>query len=766
MQPVVYVDLRCLQDLAYRHRGIGYHTAALLRTRSRSRLSDWKAVGLVDPRFPKLLPEFASLVDETSYSVNPCCNGAPAVFLDGSPMTHDMRFGLRFQDNPRFFTAAVVYDFIPLDWPGYLPTVAKRIEYLSRMARMKHFDLFFPISQYTAWRLSELLGVSSGRIRITGASVRRSLYELRERLGSVPSPYGGTGPYFVTLGGDDKRKNTEVAVTAVRRLNLLYSRRIALKVLGHYGEAYKRDLLQLAGHPEGMGFVEFHSNISDEALVSLHAGALAAIAPSQIEGFSLPVAEASVCGCPVIASTCAAQLELIDQMHAIFPADDAVALSEKLETLLHDPSARAALVREQSHLGRRFHEEEVGKRCWTAIASALELHSPPVRTRKHVKPRVAFLSPFPPDNSDAASYTAMAVSGGEHLFHSDLYTDTARPLTFDSGFRDVGAISVAPLLNKSYNAVISVLGNSPSHSSAFDIFERYGGPCILHDVRLTEVCFHRLGHARFREFASRLLGRPVSPEEPQAWLQDRNLPFLFVEPIIERALPLMVHTATQQELLRKRYGAKSEVLPCCPTILLNPDELKPAAKEAAREKLGIPAGTFLISAFRDADRIMSIEFALLAVDLLCSWNIPAALYVIGSGGMEQAEAIRETAQYGLSDHVHYPDDSHERDFLIASDAAVQLQSSNFGRYSTAVINCIGAELPSVTTKELAEACDAPGNVSTVPNRFSPLQVAEQLALIWDSSRPRDGYADEHKAYLATHNFEHYGKRLIEILGIA
>src|SRR5690349_15159452 len=240
MQPVIYVDLRCLQDPHYRVRGIGQHVAALLRTRVQCACSDWKTVGLTDPESPKLPYEIASLVDEVSASVNPCCNGAPAVFIDGTPMTHDTRFSLRFQSHPAFFGAAVLYDFIPLDWPGYLPGLSSRIEYLAKMARLRKFDLFLPISHYTAWRLSELLGVARDRIRVTGASVRRSLYELRDRFESRSSPYDQKKPYFLIVLATDTRKNPGVAVKAVRHLNMLCGRRIPLKVVGHYDGAYKR----------------------------------------------------------------------------------------------------------------------------------------------------------------------------------------------------------------------------------------------------------------------------------------------------------------------------------------------------------------------------------------------------------------------------------------------------------------------------------------------------------------------------------------------
>jgi glycosyltransferase involved in cell wall biosynthesis len=791
MQPVIYADLRCLQDKDYQHRGIGHHTSSLLRSRGSSVLSSWKTVGLLDPRMPELPSEFASLVDEVTCSLNPPVDEGPVLFIDGSPMTHDPRFSLRFQNHPAFISAAVLYDFIPLDWPGYLPSPAKRIEYVAKLARLQKFDLFFPISQYTAWRLSELTGASGPRVKVTGACVRRSLFEIRDRMGTVPSPYDREEPYFVTLGGDDRRKNTEAAVRAVRHLNLIYGRRIPLKVIGFYSIGYKSELLQLAGHAEGAGFLEFfpsssdepcagtdrssidrwtRPSIPDEEVVALHAGAIAAIAPSHIEGFSLPVAEASVCGCPVIASTCAAQMELVKLADALFQSDDAAALSGILERLLEDHSWRASLLASQSHLGPIFHEEEVGARFWEGIASALENRYKSAAIAPSGKLRLAFLSPYPPDQSDAALYTAMTIQAGNKFFNSDIYTDAPRPLSFESTVRDAGQITLAPLLDRRYSGIISVLGNSTPHSRILDVFERFGGPCILHDVRLIQIYFERLGAKRFVKFASELLGRAVSLEEVQAWLQDSNLPFLFLERVIERASPLIVHTKTQQALLKKHYGVEAKVTTCCPTMSLRDAEFSEFAKRAVRERRRIPDNVFIVSSFGEVSRIAGMDTCILAVELLRSWNISAELYFVGDSDNWKQEIDTVSALYGVSQQVHsgadLADSAAYRDFLIASDAAVQLRSYAFGHLSNALTNCIAAGLSSVASSDLANACDAPPYVLTVPDRFSPLQVAEQLALIWEAKADRDSHSEARAAYLATHNFEYYSKRLIEILGIA
>jgi glycosyltransferase involved in cell wall biosynthesis len=771
MDPIVYADLRCLQDYNYRIRGIGHHVSALIRTRRQSVFSKCKLIGLTDPAGPKLPDEYYPFVDEVTSSLNPVCKSTPAVFIDGTPMTHDTRFSLRFMAHPAFLTAAVVHDFIPLDWPGYLLTLQSRIDYLAKLARLRKFKLFLPVSEYSAWRTSQLLGVPQDRMHVTGSCVRRSLYELRNRLPNLSSPYSTNEPYFVIVIASDPRKNPQVAVRAVRHLNLLHSRRIGLKIVGHYegDPAYKANLLRLAGHAAGQGFLEFCPAISDEQLVSVLAGAMAMIVPSHIEGFSLPVVEAVVCGCPVVASTCAAHLELIEQPEALFQSDDGSGLCEKLDRLLSNPSLRDSLVASQAHLSAKFHEDSVGSRFWRGIGAALEQNRSLGIISRRSKPRLAFLSPYPPDPCEAARYTAMMIRKGEKLFDSDLYSDAPRPLTFEARFRDAGGVSFAPLLQGRYTGVISVLANETRHSQILKAVERYGGPCILHDVQLANVILSSLGQERFLQLAAERLHRHVSMEEASTWLRDGNPPSLFLDPILQRASPLIVHTATQQMLLKKRYAIEVEVLTCCPTVFFEEHELTVAAKHACRERHGILPSTFLITSFGSADRVNGMESCILATELLQSWNIPAELYFVGPAAPQKSEVNRVAALYGVKD-VHagpeFANSAAYREFLIASDAAVQLRNHGFGQPVPAVSDCIGAGLSCVANRELAESCDAPDYVSTVPDCFSPLQVAEQLAEVWESRAEIASNVDLRAAYLKTHSFEYYVKRLTEILGIA
>jgi glycosyltransferase involved in cell wall biosynthesis len=736
MQPVIYADLRCLQDENYRVRGIGVHVSSLFRTRQRSRFSNVKAIGLVDPQLPKLLPEYRTLFDEISYATNICWNEERGIFIDGSPMGHDARFSARFMRHPAFLKAAVVYDFIPLDWPGYLPTVTSRIDYIGKLARLRSFHLFFPLSKYVGRRTRELLGIQENQMVITGAAVRRNLYELRDRIPDISVRQETADPYFFITYGGDPRKNVDIVIKAVRRLNVVHGRRIVLKVAGHYDmkisghydEACKARLLRLAGHAEGKGFLEFCPLVSDEELVSLYSGAIATIVPSHIEGFSLPVVEAVVCGSPVVVSTCEAHLELVQQPEALFPSDNADDLCARLDNLLKNPSLRDLLRTSQAHLAKKFHEDVVGKRFWDGIEALSETQRAPAVVINSAKPQVAFLSSFPPDRTVTAFYTANMVRATEKFFRAAIYTNARRPLPLKYGIRDAGRISFASLLNWRYNQVISVIGESESDFEIFHVFARCGGPCILHD----------------------------SPP--------------FLESVVRRASPLMIHSVVQHAEIKERFGVDAHVLPSCPTQLFSEEELQADSRNAARERLRISPGVFCITSFGTVAREKGMHTCIAAVDLLRSWNIPADLYFVGDAGEQMHEIYQVASLYGIDRYVHamsgYVDDTIYRDFLIASDAAVQVRRDRSGEICSPLLDCISAGLASVTTEDVAASCEAPEYILTVPDRYSPLQIAEQLAQIWESRNPRDILAEARVAYLKSHNFELYGQRLVEILGFA
>jgi len=767
----IYVDARCLQDPQYQFRGVGQHVSALLRTRARSDARNYRTIALVDALLPALPQEYQQQFDSVSLCLNHSFPSSGSIFINASPMTHPQVFSLRFISHQNLLTASIVYDFIPFDWPGYLPQVSHRIDYLSKLSRLKSSTLFLPISDYSAKRLREVLGARQEDILVTGACVRSSLFDAVRSL-ALPgqaSVSKEATPYVLTVGGGDRRKNTGAAVRAVYQLNEQSGDKLRLRIVGDHGAPYRSDLERIAGDKQD--WLEFCPHVDDVTLAKLYSGAVATIVPSYIEGFSLPVVEAAVCHSPVIASTCAAHLELISRREALFNPDNVPEALECLRRVVTDSEFRKELKSSQAHLADHYHQDAVGNRFWTFLVQGFERQFPSraPSIRKRVKPKIAILSPFPPEQSGVARFTERTLPAAQAHFDIDLFTNAPRPLHLPDGVRDCGDIGIQVLVKGKYDSILSVIGNSSYHKPIFEFVERYGSPCILHDSRLTHIYFDRLGEQGFLDFASKLLGRPVSIHEVRVWLQDQQVPSLFVEPILERSPLLIVHTKPYQRLLRERYGFDAEVTTFPPNMEFTEEELTEFSRSAARRRLGIREGVFAISSFGFVSRSKGVFACIVALDQLRWWNVPAELFLVGDT-VGIGPAVKHVASsFGVLDHVHLTEEfvppDRYRDFMIASDAAVQLRTYDFGQPSAALCDCISAGMPTVAGCSLAETCDAPSFVARIPDNTSTLLLAERLAEIWERRVRRVDTAEERILYCKQHSFRHYATRLVEILNL-
>jgi len=440
--------------------------------------------------------------------------------------------------------------------------------------------------------------------------------------------------------------------------------------------------------------------------------------------------------------------------------------------VLRYPAFRQRLLKSQQVVAADFHEDIVGRRFWDRVVySADEWYGRRApRPIRSTRPKVAFVSPYPPDESGVARYTQQTISAARKRWDVTLFTDATRPLPGLGGFTDGGPISLFPFISNGYDCVISVVGNSAFHLPIIRLHGDFGGPAILHDSRLTQLYYYVLGRERFREYARTLIERSVSDQEIDAWLDERPGPSLFVEAIADRAHPLIVHTRRFQQILEERYGYKAEIAPFCPNFSFEAEDLAPHARHSARVRLGIPKDTFVVATFGIVDiPRKGIAACVAALDHLRAWGIPAELYCVGDAGAQIRQVEEIARDFGVASQCHFfttfVDTERYRDFLVAADAAVQLRNYKLGQASAALADCISAGLPTVATEDLAASCDAPGYVRRVPDEISALLVAEQLAGIYDSRTGRSETEEQRREYWGSHNFDRYVERLQEILGL-
>jgi glycosyltransferase involved in cell wall biosynthesis len=101
--------------------------------------------------------------------------------------------------------------------------------------------------------------------------------------------------------------------------------------------------------------------VPDDLLQSLYHYAVAAVTPSEYEGFGLPILEGFAAGTPVIAANNSSLPELVGSAGILFPTGDVAALTQALGSVATDEAGRAALVVRGYEQLKRF--------SWDAMAA-------------------------------------------------------------------------------------------------------------------------------------------------------------------------------------------------------------------------------------------------------------------------------------------------------------------------------------------------------------------------------------------------------------
>lgn len=161
---------------------------------------------------------------------------------------------------------------------------------------------------------------------------------------------GLTGPYVLTVGTRWPRKNMELAVRAVERLPADLPHRLAISGKAGWGSE------ELGARGQALGY------LSEDDLSAAYSAADVYLAPSRHEGFGIPVLEAMVCGCPVMASSGGALPETVGEAGVVERSWDPEQWAATLTALLRDPSRLELL--------RRRGRERAAEFSWERAARA------------------------------------------------------------------------------------------------------------------------------------------------------------------------------------------------------------------------------------------------------------------------------------------------------------------------------------------------------------------------------------------------------------
>jgi glycosyltransferase involved in cell wall biosynthesis len=210
---------------------------------------------------------------------------------------------------------------------------------------LRHADIIITSSQATANDLLETYHVDKHKLRVLYPAIESLFYKQEAVNLNLPAT-GIPDEFLLFVGTGNDRKNLKVLVDAY--LTLPEKERIPVMVVG--GKSKYRTYMEAYIEQKKLtAFFIFAGACSNESLKVLYKRATALIYPSLYEGYGMPVAEALVCGCPVIASHASSIPEAGGDAALYFHPEDPEELVQQIQKLRSNPELRESMIEKGHH---------------------------------------------------------------------------------------------------------------------------------------------------------------------------------------------------------------------------------------------------------------------------------------------------------------------------------------------------------------------------------------------------------------------------------
>ncbi|MFB8831471.1 glycosyltransferase [Azotobacter sp. CWF10] len=216
--------------------------------------------------------------------------------------------------------------------------------------------------------------------------------------------------------------------------------------------------------------------VPEEDLVALYNLCKVFVFPSWHEGFGLPALEAMACGRAVIAANTSSLPEVVGCDEALFDPLDDESIARKLEQVLTDEDFRKALEQHGIEQAKSFSWDKSAMLAIRALEVRVARHEEQgsLSNRPLRRPRLAYVSPLPPERSGISDYSAELLP--ELARHYDIDVIVAQGSVETPWIRANCAIRSVEWFRShagEYDRVLYHLEIPPSISTCFHYWKRF-----------------------------------------------------------------------------------------------------------------------------------------------------------------------------------------------------------------------------------------------------------------------------------------------------
>lgn len=665
--------------------------------------------------------------------------------------------------------SVTLHDLIPLlSRAHYLePNPTYREHYLRKIDHLKRADRLIGVSASSCREAVEHLGFDSAHVlnvgEASGGNFRAVVIQpaeekaLREKLG-LPRPFA------LYLSADDWRKNHPRLIEAWGQLpeSLRQSHQLALVGINPGHQAQFEKQANKAGLEPGRDVV-FIPWLPDSDINRLFNLCQVFVFPSWHEGFGLPALEAMECGKAVIASNTSSLPEVVGRDDALFDPFDVHSIAQKIEQVLSDNAFRQDLERHALTQAKKFNWDECARRAWQAWETMP--YSKPEISVPTRRPRLAYVSPLPPERTGIADYSAELIPELTRWYDIDLIV--AQPDVSDAYLKANCAICTVEEFRANahgYDRVLYHFGNSPFHAHMCTLLDEIPGVVVLHDFFLSNIPWFRDAHGRvphawpqalYTSHGYRaVLQRYAASDKNEVVMRMRYPANL---PVLQGALGVVVHSESSRQLARQWYGDGAAHDWALIPHLRTPSQV--ANREAARQALGLGEDDMVVCSFGLLDPT-KLNHRLLAAWLQSplAQDSKAHLVFVGEnhGGDYGQELSRHMKLSGAGRIriTGWADTETFRQYLAAADIGVQLRTHSRGETSGTVLDCMNYGLATIVNAHGSMADLDPQGVWMLPDAFTDEELSKALTTLAQNAERRRVLGQRAQAIIRTHHAPH------------
>jgi glycosyltransferase involved in cell wall biosynthesis len=252
-------------------------------------------------------------------------------------------------DNPdtKKKTVTTLHDVGFRRFPGlYERSVRRRLERVTSRA-VKKASQILTVSEFSKRELVDLYDVNPERITVTHLAVDREMFRPvdDELVRRVMERHDITGPYFLSVGRLEKKKNITTLIRAFEQFkkNRGYGDEVSLVLAGTPGFGFS-EIKQTLENSRARDCVHLTGYLPTDEIVALMTGALAYVFPSKYEGFGLPNLEAMACDTPLITADIPPHREVVEEAGVFVSPNDPAGWAMAMRRILDEDGLSDALI--------------------------------------------------------------------------------------------------------------------------------------------------------------------------------------------------------------------------------------------------------------------------------------------------------------------------------------------------------------------------------------------------------------------------------------